>query len=382
MPLGGALWLTLALCIAAPAFAVVGAVTSQLAATRREAAALAGGVFAIAFLVRVAADGSQSLEWLRWLTPLGWIEELRPLTGAQPIALVPLLAWIALLAWLSVRLAARRDLGASLLAHRDERAPRHAGLGSVTAFSLREAQGGLIGWALGLGLTAFVFGFVSKAVADIARESAGIRKHVESTTAAKIDIASAEGYLALVFIFLAVALSLYAATHATAARTEELTGRLDTLLAGHAGRRQWLGGRIAVAALACIALALVMAVAAWGGAAVKGADVSLGDLLETSLNTLPVVALFLGLAILGFALVPRHTGAIAFGLVGGAYLWEQTGAIVKAPEWVLAISPFHWLALVPSEPFDLVASLVMLGVGAAAALAGVEAFRRRDIVTE
>ncbi len=381
IPVGGALWLALAASIAAPAFAAVGALTSQIAATRREAAALAGALFAAAFLLRVAADGSQSLEWLRWLTPLGWIEEMRPLTGARPIALLPLLGWIAVLTLLSVRIANARDLGASLLAHTDDRRPRHAGLRSSAGFSLRESLGGMIGWALGLGLTAFVFGFISKAVADLARTSAGIREHVRSTTSANIDITSAEGYLALVFVFLAVALAIYAVTHATAAREEETTGRLDTVLATPTGRRSWLGGRILVASCCCVLVALAMAVAAWAGAAVKGAGVGLPDLVEASGNTLPLIALFGGLAILGFALVPRHTGAIAFGLVGGAYLWEQTGAIVKAPEWVLAISPFHWLALVPSEPFDLTASLVMLAVGATAALAGVEAFRRRDLVS-
>ena len=343
VPLGGALWLALALC--------------------------------------VAADGSASLEWLRWLTPLGWVEEMRPLTGAQPLAFGALVAWTAALTWLSVRIAARRDLGAALLAHHDERAPRHLGLGSATAFSLREALGGLVGWGLGLALTAFVFGFISKAVADIARTSAGVRKHVQSTTGSNIDIASAEGYLALVFVFLAVALSLYAVTHATAARAEEATGRLDTLLSSPLGRRRWLWGRIAVAVGTSGLVALLMALAAWAGAAVKDAGVSLPDLLETSLNTLPVVILFLGVAILGFALVPRHTGAIAFGAVGAAYLWEETGAVVKAPEWVLGVSPFHWLALVPSEPFDVTASAVMIAVGAAAALAGAEAFRRRDVVT-
>lgn len=380
VPVGGALWLAVALCIAAPAFAAVGALTSQLAATRREAAALAGAAFAASFVIRVAADGSANLGWLRWLTPLGWVEELRPLTGAQPLALVALLAFIALLTLASVLVAARRDLGAALLAHHDERAPRHLGLGSAASFSLRESLGGAVGWGLGLGLTAFVFGFVSKAVADIARTSAGVRKHVQSTTGSNIDIASAEGYLALVFVFLAVALSLYAVTHATAARAEESAGRLDTLLAGPLGRRRWLWGRVAVAVVLTTVVALVMALAAWAGAAVKDAGVSLPDMLETSLNTLPVAILFLGVAVLGYALVPRHTGAIAFGAVGAAYLWEQTGAVVKAPEWLLGISPLHWLALVPSEPFDLTASLVMVAIGGAAALAGVEVFRRRDVI--
>lgn len=378
----GTLWLALALTVAAPAFAALGACCSQIAATRREAAALAGGVFAAAFVVRVAADGSASLGWLRWLTPLGWIEELRPLTGWQPLALLPIVVWTVGLTALAVRIAARRDLGAALLRHGDDRVPRHLGLGSPEAFALRESFGGLAGWAGGMGLAAFVFGFVSKAVADIARTSAGIRKHVESTTSARIDIASAEGYLALVFIFLAVALSLYAVTHATAARAEEASGRADTLLSGPLGRRRWLGGRVLVGAAASVLLALVIAVAAWAGAAVKGASVTLPDMLEAAGNTLPVVALFLGLAVLGFALVPRHTGAIAFGLVGFAYLWEQTGAILKAPDWVLAVSPFHWLALVPSEAFDVTASAAMLAIGALAAAGGVEAFRRRDVVAD
>jgi len=109
--------------------------------------------------------------------------------------------------------------------------------------------------------------------------------------------------------------------------------------------------------------------------------VSLLDMLKASLNALPAVALFLGVAFLGAAFVPRHTGAVAFGAVGGAYLWEQTGALVKAPGWTLAISPFHWLPLVPSQPFDVVASLTMLAIGALAAALAVERFRRRDLVS-
>jgi ABC-2 type transport system permease protein len=104
-------------------------------------------------------------------------------------------------------------------------------------------------------------------------------------------------------------------------------------------------------------------------------------MLDAALNMLPVVVLFLGLGVLGIALAPRHTGAIAFGAVGGAYLWEQTGALVKAPGWILAISPFHWVALVPSEPFDVVASMSMLAVGLAAAAIGLERFRRRDLAS-
>jgi polyether ionophore transport system permease protein len=147
------------------------------------------------------------------------------------------------------------------------------------------------------------------------------------------------------------------------------------------GRRRWLAGRAFVAIGCCVGAAAAIALAAWFGAAVKGAGVSLGAQLEASFNTLPIVALFLGLGILALGVVPRHASAVAFGAVGGAYLWEQTGALVEAPGWALAPSPFHWLALVPSERFDLAASLAMAAIGLTAAIAGAECFRRRDLVS-
>lgn len=379
--LGGALWLALALAAAAPAFAAVGALTAQLAATRREAAALAGAVFAAAFIIRVAADGSQSLGWLRWLTPLGWIEEMRPLTGARPVALLLLVAWSVALVGTAMWIARGRDVGASVLARSDDRAPRHLLIRSPAAFSLRESLSGLLAWSFAMALTGFAFGFIAKAVADLARTSSGLREHIAQTTSARIDIASAEGYLAIVFVLLAVVLSLYAATHATAAREEEATGRLDQILCEPVGRRRWLWGRTCVAVLCTIAVTLSTAVGAWAGAAIGDAHVGLADMLQAAGNTLPVVALFLGIGILAIAAAPRHTGAIAFGAVGLAYLWEQTWAIVKAPEWVLSVSPFHWLALVPSEPVDVAASLIMVALGALGAVAGIELFRRRDLVT-
>jgi len=54
---------------------------------------------------------------------------------------------------------------------------------------------------------------------------------------------------------------------------------------------------------------------------------------------------------------------------------------VQAPGWALAPSPFHWLALVPAEPFDVVASLAMVALGALAAALALARFRARDLVS-
>jgi len=55
----------------AAVFLAVGALCCQLAATRRQAAAMAAGVFGVAYLIRVVAYSSTTLHWLRWASPLG-----------------------------------------------------------------------------------------------------------------------------------------------------------------------------------------------------------------------------------------------------------------------------------------------------------------------
>jgi ABC-2 type transport system permease protein len=46
---------------------------------------------------------------MRWASPLGWIENLRPLTGSRPLALVPIVPVVAAAVGAAVTLAGRRD---------------------------------------------------------------------------------------------------------------------------------------------------------------------------------------------------------------------------------------------------------------------------------
>jgi ABC-2 type transport system permease protein len=134
-----------------------------------------------------------------------------------------------------------------------------------------------------------------------------------------------------------------------------------------------------LAAAGAAAVALVAGLLAWAGAASQGADVSLPEMLGAGANTLPPALVFLGLGGLAFALVPRASTVIAYGLVGLAFVWELFGSLLEVPDWLLALSPFHDVGLVPGEPFEATAAAIMLVVAACAALAAVQIFRRRDL---
>ena len=243
------------------------------------------------------------------------------------------------------------------------------------AHALREQRGALAAWLAGTGVVAVLLGALADSV------SAGISTGLdEQARKLGTSLTSAEGFLGTEFLFLVLAVCLFVCFQLQGAREEEAAQRLETLLALPVGRRRWLAGRLALATLAAAAIALVAGLLAWAGAASAGAGVSLASLLGAGANCLPVALLFLGLGALLYAIVPRASAALAFALVGVSFLWDTIGALVAMPAWVLGLSPFRHVALVPAEPFQAPAAAIMLAIAGVAAVLAVRLFERRDLL--
>jgi ABC-2 type transport system permease protein len=373
----GSAYLALTTASVIPVCVGVGAVASQLAPTRRIALELGGATVGLFFLVRAIADASTGLGWLRWATPLGWAEEMRPLTGAQPVVLLlPAITAVLLLA-ASVRIAASRDIGTGVLPARDTADPRLWLLGSPTAQALRQNLGSLIAWAGSIAVFGYLLGTISKSIS-----SADVSKNIQDQIA-KLgtgSIVTPTGYLAFVFIFFILAISVYMCTQVGAARQEESEQQLETLLAQPVSRRGWLAGRLLLAVLGGVVLSLVAGLFTWAGASSGGAHVSLPRVLEAGLNAMPLAILFLGLAALAYAVVPRAASAIAYGLVTVSFVWQLVGSLLGVPSWLVDLTPFAHVALVPAEPFRTGAAVVMAAIGLVASAAAIGVFERRDLL--
>ncbi len=373
---GGSAYLALATTSLVPVFVGVGALASQLAPTRRIALELGSATIGLFLLLRVIADTSSGAGWLRWATPLGWAEELRPFTGARPLVLLLPVAASALLLAAAARIAAGRDVGTGVIPSRDSAAPRLRLLFSPIAQALRGERGGLTVWLTCTGAFALVLGMVSASIS-----SAGISKSIQREIAkyGSGSIATPTGYLAFVFIFFILAVSLFACAQIGAARQEEADERLETLLAQPVGRRGWLGGRLLLAASASVAISLVAGLLTWAGAVSQGVHISLPRMLEAGANCLPVALLFLGIAALAYAVVPRASSGIAYGLVTVAFLWELVGSLLGVPKWLVEVTPFQHVGFVPTQAFRPGAAAIMVGIGALAAAVALGVFARRDL---
>jgi ABC-2 type transport system permease protein len=377
LPIGSSAYLALATTSVVTVCAGIGALASQLAPSRRVALGLGGAVVGALFLLRAVADTSDGVGWLRWATPLGWAEELRPFTGARPLVLVlPVVSTVVLLA-AAARIAASRDIGTGLLPARDTAEPRLVLLGSSGAQALRDSLGTLVAWIGSVAVFGFILGTVSKSIS-----SADVSKNVQDQIAklGSGSIVTPTGYLAFVFIFVVLAVSIFVCTQVGAAREEEAEQRLETLLAQPVGRPGWLAGRLVVGVWAAAAISVAAGFFTWAGAASGGAGVSLPRMLEAGVNAVPVAVLFLGIGALAYAVLPRAATGISYGLVTVAFFWQLVGSLVGAPSWLVDATPFAHVALVPAEPFRATAAVAMAVIGLAAAAVATALFRRRDLV--
>lgn len=144
-------------------------------------------------------------------------------------------------------------------------------------------------------------------------------------------------------------------------------------------RWRWLRSTSLYALLAGAVLIAATTAALWLGTSLVDAPVSTRQVLEPMLGTLPLLALFTGLAVLSFGLVPRATVVVPVTLGALSYLLESFGTALHWPTSVLSLSPFHHLARLPGQPMTLSAVVVMSAVGVGAAAVGIIAFTRRDL---
>ena len=365
----------LSLAVAAPAamFLALGALCSQLAGSRRQAAWLAAAVFFVVYVVRLVAYTDTSLLSLRWASPLVWVDELRPLTENAMVPITPIVGLIAVILVVTVALAGHRDLGAATLRPHDSAVARTWLLRGPLGLSLRLVRPVAFGWILSLALAGAVFGSLAKTSTEVfASASGGTLEQLAGTNGGEV-------YLGIAFLLVAVAVTLAACGQVTTTRDEETEGRLDNLVVQPVARMPWLAGRVAVSAAALLTAGAVAGLGAWVGAVLGGADIGFTTLVAAGLNVVPAGLFVLGVGTLVHGLAPRLAGAVVYGLVVWSFTAELVGAGLPASRWLQNLSVLHHIARAPAQDPRWGMSSVLVLIGLAATLIGVAAFARRDL---
>ena len=371
------LYLALAMVASAAEFLAVGAVTSQLAPTRRQAAGYAAAFLGVSYGLRMAADAGTGLHGLIWASPLGWVEQLEPLTDPRPLALVPIAAFTAALAALAVLLAGWRDAGKGMLPDRNTRAPRTRLLSCPTGLTVRLSVPAALGWAAGVAIAAVLTGTVAKAAGA---SIVGSEQQIFSRLGAPGSGAAA--FSGIAFLILAIVIAFQAASEVNAARAEEAEGRLDHVLAAPVSRSRWFAGRL-LAGIAALCLSGIAAgVFTWAGEVSQGGGIGFPAALDAGVNAVPPALFALGAGALATGCWPRRAGIVVYVILGWSVLIQFAGGFAAQNHWLLDTSLFHQMASAPAVPPEWQVNGILAGLGLAAMLVGATAFRHRDLQGE
>jgi ABC-2 type transport system permease protein len=380
MPAGGSAALGLAVGACGLLFAAVAAVAAQVSQSARSARGIAIAVLIAAFLVMSAGAAARNggLRWLLWLSPIGWVTQVRAYAGDRWPVIVLLAGAAAVVAAAAAVLAGRRDLGAGLVPARPGPAQAARSLRSPLALAWWLNRTGLIGWAAG----ALVYGAALGSIAGNVGSFLGSSTHVKNVISRLGgQHGLTDAYLAAMMGIFGLVAAGYAVSVVFRLRSDETSQRAELLLATGTRRVSWCASYLIVAAAGSAA---VLAAAGLGtglsfGLRSGDAGTQVPRLLGAALAQWPAVAAVTAVAVLLFGLLPEYCVAGGWAVLAVAAVLVLLGPTLQLAQWIQDISPFTHVPKLPGGTVTAAPLACLTVIAVLLTVAGMAALRRRDI---
>jgi ABC-2 type transport system permease protein len=349
----------------------VGALAGQVTSTSRAANGLGSAVLGLFYLMRMVGDLGDGR--LTWASPIGWGQQMQPWGANRWWPLALMLLFTAGLLAVAIRLEAGRDLGAGLLPERAGHASAPMRYATSLGLGLRLQRGPIIGWALTIVLSAFMFGSVVEAMTDLMDDAGG-------SVTAVIRGTGIDALLSMLAMMIAMITTAFAIQSATSLRGDEASGIIEPQLAGALSRTRWAVGRLLIPV---VGSALLLAIGGGGMGAAYGSIIAdpgqTGRLALAALAYWPAVMVFVGVAVALFGWLPRLAIPLSWGVLAAMWFVVLIGEALNLPGWLLDLLPFSATPYVPYEPLTWAPLMLMTLAAAVLAWVGLDRFARRDV---
>ena len=358
-------------------FAGIAAITAQISEFSRGASGLAGGVIALAFIVRMVGDmPDEGGSIVSWFSPLAWAQQAAPFVRDRWwVLILPVVLSCATVVGGYI-LQARRDLDASWMAARPGRAHATRWLSSTWGLGVRVQRATVIGWLLAVVVAAVVDGAYTQTVIDAGASLPDTMKQVLG------DQGMVAGYVSYISNFSVYLTIAFVVSSMQIMQRDEAHGRAEIVLSTPVRRTSWMGSHVAVAAAGLIVIMLLAGLAAGLAAAIVTGDWStFGDLFLAHANLIPAVTLVLGVAAFLFGLIPRIMAAVSWAYVALIIFLSIFGPMLDIPGPLTRLSPLSHLAAYPVESYQGNPVIMVLVLSGLLTTIGLIGFTRRQVKT-
>jgi ABC-2 type transport system permease protein len=377
LPAAGSLAFGAAEALSGLVFTAVAAVAVQLAEYSRTANGIGTAVVGAAFLLRGAGDSTVDARWLSWLSPIGWVQQVRPFAGERWWVLLLPVAGTLVVGAAGYWLLPRRDVGVGILPPRPGPARAAASLRTPFALAWRLHRGPLLGWTIGMAVVGAVFGSIASGIGGLVGSSPQAQEIMARLGGSE---ALTQAFLAAMAGMFAMVASLYGIQAVLRMRGEETAIRLEPVLATSVGKLRWAAGHLVFAFFGTAVLLLAGGLFMGLANGLRAGDVggSVGDSLAGMLVQLPAAWVVVALTVTIFGLLPGFSAA-AWAVGSLALLLSLFGPVVNLPQAVLDVSPFQHPPKLPGQELVATPLVWLMAVAVVALLAGLVGWRRRDV---
>jgi ABC-2 type transport system permease protein len=281
----------------------------------------------VSFVLR--AVGDVSVGALSWLSPMGWMQAVRPFGGDRWWPMLLLVGFTGAVLGAAAELTSHRDLGAGLVQPRPGPAVASPRLGSATGLAARLQRGSIVAWAAGAFLFGATFGGFGPEMEEFVKNQPDLADVFLRAGGASI----VDQYFVTVMLLLAIAVSGFTVSSALRLRAEESSGRAESLLATRLSRSRWF----------------------------------LGGMGVTVIGTLVV-----------FGTVPR-AAMLAWSVLAICFVFAYLGVLLDIPQGLRNLSPFEHVPGAPVETITVAPLLTLTAAAVGLAGIGLLGWRRRDV---
>ena len=376
LTVSGAWALAGTVCVTGWVFSAIAAVACQQGRQVGQARGLSMMVLALAFVLRVSADqlsdGTGS-DWLRWLTPLGWRDLVRPYTDDRFAVLLACCAVAIAVALSAAVLAARREYLDGYLPDRSSSRRRWRVRGHMNLLA-RLSWRSLVGWALGSTALALLYGSVSGSIKDLLAPGSPTASWV-----GKMAVGSpVEQFMSLMTVVTTLLVAVAAVRRVNGLAGLERAGLVEVELAAGVSRGRVLLSQVLCALIESIVLLLVSAtVLAATTATQLTDDHAVARSFVFTVSQLPGMVAAIGIATALVGLAPRLAG-LSWAVVAWSAFAQFFGGLVELKDWAKDLSVLgHHLDVVGTSDWKPLA--VQALVGLIGITIGLVAYTRRDL---
>ena len=376
LTVSGAWALAGTICVTGWAFSAIAAMACQLGRQVGQARGLSMLVLALAFAMRVSADqisdGTDS-DWLRWLTPLGWRDLVRPYTDDRLTVLAVCGAVAIALTLGAAVLAARREYLDGYLPDRSSSRRRWRVRGHMDLLG-RLSWRSLVGWALASTALALLYGSVSGSIKDLLAPGSPTASWV-----GKMAVGSpVEQFMSLMTVVTTLLVAVAAVRRVNGLAGLERAGLVEVELAAGVSRGRVLLSQVLCALIESIVLLLVSAtVLAATTATQLTDDHAVARSFVFTVSQLPGMVAAIGIATALVGPAPKLAG-LSWAAVTWSAFAQFFGGLVELKDWAKDFSVLgHHLDVVGTpgwKPLAIQALVGLIGI-----MTGLVAYTRRDL---